>query len=595
MKRAFTFLYSLLLVFFYCQTMAQKYYFDNFSVKEGLSQSKVYDVVQDQKGFIWLATASGASRFDGNTFQNYTSDDGLAENGVRTMCVDSKGNIWFGHTGGGVSIYDGKKFIRVLLDTIRHENDITCIIEDYKHRIWISTQGAGAFMAPLEGFDPTRHQPMIQYTGKTRLSDRVFGITQTRDGKLFFIIDGMIKIYQEEEKSFTVYRHPGLSYFFQITCMIEDRDSNLWFGTYNGGLYRQNKQTGNVSVFYMRDGLADNFVSCLAQDKSGDIWVGTWGGGITRIDPNFLTFNQDNGLAGNKIWKILEDREGNILIGTNDNGLSIFKGEHFISYLPEHGLLSEQVSTITSDNQNNILIGTNKGLCKLNLTSGTIKALKLSDSSLGKEIIALKKASDGIIWIATKEDGIYSYDPIKDKISYNTGFNSVVLRYGKLVTCMEIDNDNHIWVGTIDGLFYLEPEKEAYNRLMGNEISTLFFDKDKTMWVSAKGKGIITVMDTSFTRVDTLGNITALCMTQDFQGNIWLGTEGQGIMVYSPEGTIIRYKVANGLLADLVTSLVTDKSGNIWVGTNKGLNKYSVGNGSFLCLYPTKRVYWYRG
>src|SRR6056297_1254480 len=76
---------------------AQEYYFDQYSVKEGLSQSKVYDVVQDEQGYLWLGTESGISRFDGNKFVNYTIDKGIGEKAVRSIYIDRKGSIWFGH------------------------------------------------------------------------------------------------------------------------------------------------------------------------------------------------------------------------------------------------------------------------------------------------------------------------------------------------------------------------------------------------------------------------------------------------------------------------------------------------------------------
>ena len=553
----------------------QKYYFENYSVNEGLAQSKVYDVIQDSKGFIWTGTASGTSRFDGNNFINYSADDGMAENGVRALYEDSRGYIWFGHAGGGITYFDGKIFNALELDSIQINGNITGFLEDSKGRFWIATQGSGAIM--IENIKQTldRNTKFNHYTGKTKLGDRVFYITETHDSTIFFIIDNLIKVYNEQEQSFETYRHEGLSFYFQPTVMFEDKDKNLWYGTYKGGLYRQDYKTGNVTVFdQVKDGLAHNWVSCINQDKSGAIWVGTWGGGITRINPNFKTFNQENGLPENKIWKIICDREGNILIGTNENGLSIFKGEQFISFQPEDGLLSEQVTAISEDNQNNIWIGSPNGLCKYNLSSRRIKSIPLAKHAINSEVIGIKKAPDGTVWIATKEDGIYSYNPLDKSIGYNSGFNSVVVRHGKTVTSLEIDQDGHVWAATVGGLFYLEPENNAYNQIIMGEISCLYYDSKKTMWVGTRGKGIITVKETDFFPIDQLAKTNALCFTEDTEGNIWIGTEGQGIAVFTPDSLVIKYKTKHGLLSDLVSALTTDKDGNIWIGTNKGLSKY---------------------
>ena len=96
---------------------AQSYYFDNYSVNNGLAQSTAYSIIQDNKGFIWIGNGSGVSRFDGTDFFNYTSADGISVNGVRAILQDSSGNIWLGHTAGGVSLFDGHDFYRLEIDS----------------------------------------------------------------------------------------------------------------------------------------------------------------------------------------------------------------------------------------------------------------------------------------------------------------------------------------------------------------------------------------------------------------------------------------------------------------------------------------------
>jgi len=70
---------------------AQYYFFDQYSVKEGLAQSKVYEIIQDHTGYIWLGTANGVSRFDGKKFENFSSRDSLSNGGVRCIIEDSLG------------------------------------------------------------------------------------------------------------------------------------------------------------------------------------------------------------------------------------------------------------------------------------------------------------------------------------------------------------------------------------------------------------------------------------------------------------------------------------------------------------------------
>jgi ligand-binding sensor domain-containing protein len=85
----------------------QKYFFDNYGVKQGLSTQKVYTLLQDSKDYIWLGTVNGVSRFDGKKFENFSSRNGLSPNGVKCITEDSLGYIWFGHLDGGISRYEG--------------------------------------------------------------------------------------------------------------------------------------------------------------------------------------------------------------------------------------------------------------------------------------------------------------------------------------------------------------------------------------------------------------------------------------------------------------------------------------------------------
>src|ERR1035437_7052373 len=107
---------------------AQKYFFDNYGVKQGLSEQKVYTLLQDSKDYIWLGTANGLSRFDGKKIENFTSGDNLAAGGVKSITEDSLGYIWFGHLNGGITRYDGQKFEQVSFDSLKLTGDVTGIV-----------------------------------------------------------------------------------------------------------------------------------------------------------------------------------------------------------------------------------------------------------------------------------------------------------------------------------------------------------------------------------------------------------------------------------------------------------------------------------
>ena len=296
---------------------AQTYYFDKYDVRDGLGQSKVYCILQDKGGFLWLGTTIGVSKFDGTTFQNYYSDNGLAENGVKCLLKDSKGNIWMGHIGGGITRYNGYKFEKIVLKDLEINHDITTIVEDDKGMIWLSTVGDGAIR--IENPSETKINKLVykQFKGKETISDFVFAIYKRKNNSLFFITDLGLKNYNSQKNTFDFFKPDQMPSYFQITCMYEDLKSNLWFGTYNGGLYKYEEEKGFIKIYdAVRDGLALNWMSTISGDHTGNIWIGTWGGGITVInnDKVLENFNDKDGLYDNKIWNIVEDREGNMLL-----------------------------------------------------------------------------------------------------------------------------------------------------------------------------------------------------------------------------------------------------------------------------------------
>src|SRR5512133_1024898 len=133
--------YAWLLIFLALQLVpakAQKYFFDNYGIKQGLSEQKVYSLLQDSKDYIWLGTANGVSRFDGKDFMNFTTRDSLAPGGVKCITEDSLGYIWLGHLNGGLSRFDGHKFERVMFDSLELTGDITSIAQ-IGEKIWFTS------------------------------------------------------------------------------------------------------------------------------------------------------------------------------------------------------------------------------------------------------------------------------------------------------------------------------------------------------------------------------------------------------------------------------------------------------------------------
>ena len=100
----------LVLVSLTLSSSGQHYFFRQYSGTEGLSAPFVYDINQDDLGFIWIGTPEGLYRFNGFEFELYTTEKGISENFITKIFKDSKGRIWFGHSNGSVSLQLKKGF-----------------------------------------------------------------------------------------------------------------------------------------------------------------------------------------------------------------------------------------------------------------------------------------------------------------------------------------------------------------------------------------------------------------------------------------------------------------------------------------------------
>ncbi|MEX0980894.1 MAG: two-component regulator propeller domain-containing protein [Bacteroidales bacterium] len=565
--------------------LSQQYYFDKYSVSQGLAQSTVYSILQDRSDNYWMGTQAGLSRFDGVAFTNYTAEDGIAQGGVRAVFEDSHGNLWAGHDGGGITRYDGNRFEKLDHLELHLKSNITTILEDAEGNLWITSQETGAAMIKNPGapLDSIRYE---MYLGR-RLSDRIFGSMLSDDGSLYFVTDPVVKKFNKDSLLFKNLEINGIPRFFATTCILEDSRKNFWFGTYHGGLYRYLPEDDDTKMYdLIKLGMTSNWISALFEDRYGNIWIGTWGGGVARMDRDgkVTVFDNRNGMPGNKIWQIMEDMEGNIIFGTNEHGMCAFKGDYFVSWFADDGLINSQVFAIDQVSDGSFWVGTNEGISILKTgdQGGEINDFyKLR----GNRVRFIAEDKNGNKWIGADGQGVFTYTS-----SGNFRFEPIInsnIPHGQ-ITGLEVDEQNNLWIGTLDGLVYYEIDHRKISRLTqvsglkGNEVSAVFSDSKGRLWVGINGQGINIIEGSDFRTVDLKMNVTPTCFTEDKNGVIWIGTEGRGVLGYSTEEErVVKHLTVrdNDLLANLINLLNCDNNNFIYIGTNKGLNKYDQKSG----------------
>ncbi len=563
-------------------SLAQEYYFDSYGVNEGLSSSKVYTIIQDRSDYLWLGTESGVTRWDGSEFENFSSDDGLATGGVKSIFEDHSGRLWMGHINGGLTCYENNIFMQVRYDTLEVKGDITGI-KEHNGRLWITTRFSGAFSAdfPAPGTTVIKAK---QYRGGEGLSDQVSGIYIDRDGILYCIADLGIKSYNEEKDKFEPYRPAGLTSYFNTIAMFEDTQGGRWFGTYNGGLYYFPPGSEEPVIYDARDVLADNWISFITEDSEGQIWIGTWGGGITVFeDGRAHNFNRSNGLDALEIHSIMEDREGNIIITSQNNGVQVYKGDYLVNYTDNLFRRDKTVWAINEDKYKRYWFGTNDGISLYDPELGLPVFYHQETHNIAKQIRHIINDKDKNIWVGTNSEGIFRYDFEKNDFVSDYKLNDI-LHDNMSVTALVADSDNNLWIGTNDGLAVWDihgNEGRIYTQidgLAGNDIKSLFVDNEKKLWIGSDQVPGLTKYDPgnkTFEIINLDFNLPPTSITGTLDGTIWLGTQN-GVFGLRHDTVAVHLTETDGLLSNNINLLEPDNSGALYIGTNKGLNRFDI-------------------
>jgi len=566
-------------------TNAQKYFFDNYGVVQGLSDYKVYTLLQDSKGLIWLGTLNGVSRFDGKRFESFSTLDSLAPGGVRCIIEDSLGYIWFGHLNGGISRFNGRNFEKVRFDSLSLTGDITNISQ-FKDKIWFTSSNDGAILAdfPIRNI---KHLKAKQYNGKYGLSDHVYGAKAYQDGSYICIADVGLRRFNIAQNKFETYQLPQMSIYFSPICLLDDKKGNIWVGTYNGGIYKYNISEKKTKVFNLTKlGIKSNWITCLMEDSKGRIWAGTWQGGIVVFDgENILKFNSENGLDALNIYDIIEDKEGNILIGDCDKGLFIFKGDAFLIVNDKEILPGTQVNAIYQDKTGAVWFGTNAGISRYypGLNKKPI-IYNQANNSILKDIRFLREDMDGNLWIGTNKGGVIKYNMKTSKFESQPYINSK-LYYDGQVKALEIDKQNHLWIGTKEGYAIGTINENNFARhisidsLKVSYISALYCDPQGYIWIGTEpieGKPGLIKFDPVKLKSIPINGLPAVIpktMVMDKKGVLWIGT-GVGLLAFRNDSILSIITQADGLLSNSINFLAAGKDGSIYIGTNNGLNRY---------------------
>ncbi len=608
---------------------AERLRFKHLTVEQGLSHGTVKAVLQDSRGFMWLGTWGGLDRYDGYEVvsfrQDSTDPESLSGNTVNALLEDSSGALWVA-TSSGLSRLDHAS------DTFtnyRHDPDdpdslgsdeVWSLLEDSGGALWALTLGGGLnrFDPPAGGEaprfrrylnDPADPHSLSANSGRAIFEDHLgyLWIGTPEDG---------LNRFDRETGEVLRYRHdardPHSLAGDDVWSVFEDHLHALWVGTRTRGLSRFDRETGRFSRYAPE--VAGGFIFDVTEDGQSTLWVASYDAGLHRYDrrhDRFIRYLPDaadrQSLSHFQLLDLYEDRAGALWISTFGGGVDRLDREaqkfNLYQHFPDrdHGLGGKDVRAMHVDAGGIFWIGTyDGGLTRFDRPAGAFRTYRhdpddrasLSDN----RIQTLHEDREGRIWIGTWGGGLNRFDRRTGAFSHFRHDPEDPLSLSDDdVRGIHQGPDGRLWIATGSaGLNALDARTETFTRFPQdpddpesvNEGVIFSLHGDNAagiLWLGVWGGGLHR-FDMSSGKVKRYepdaGDPAAISSSEVWSilpgssGELWLGT-GAGLNRFDPETQAFTvYRERDGLASDAVYSMVDDDRGRLWIATGAGLSRF---------------------
>lgn len=601
---------------------AQQFQFSNLGLNDGLAQSQVYCIQEDEKGYLWMGTnGGGLSRFNGIEFETFTEDQGLSSNYILSLLVDENQRLWAG-TANGLNLFEGHGFRKIKSNFKKLK--ITALASLGNDSVLIGTN-QGLFQIKDSILIP------INIKGLNTKGD-ISSIKFHPDGSVWIASDaGLSRIYKSEIQNFTksnglsgnlvrsicfdtlggtwvgTYGN-GINYIkdgviqgpvgFKLNTNLIANDlylyspSQLWIATVNQGLCIYNPQDSSYSPLTERSGLANDFVNSIFKDSWGNYWLGTSGGGVSKYSgQQFEHYDRNNGLKGNYIYSI-QGSGDSLWLSSSAGGISLFRNNSAVRYGLDSGFTDAKVKAIFQSKDGLLWIGT-EGSGMAMFDGDTFVFYKTEDGIGSNWIKDIIEDGKGRIWIATSGGGIScltEFDslgsPVFRKYRQSDGLPS-----NRFID-LHLDTLGRLWFASrYGGIGFFENDSSIRNfglgdGLLSETVRSLDENEKGELWIGTNtGVCILHLYENNFKIRKFEGNANlsssnVYVLKYDKAQNLWLGSEkGVDKFKLDLEGNVIEsyhFGSDEGFIGveTNINSVYADPSGDMWFGTINGLHRY---------------------
>lgn len=612
--RAFILIISIILT---TTLFAQPYTITGLGIEQGLSNDHIVGIAQDKDGFLWFATEEGLNKFDGSRFINYFKHtQSLSGNELNCIYADpNQPVIWIATQRAGLNAYN---YQTDKLQVFSHNpenpeslitNDVTDITPAIDGNLWISTYHRG-----IEHFDK-RTQLFTHYNTQTipdLPSDNIWTIMDDHNGNLYIgHVEYGLSILSIKDKRVKNYTHnpddpesiPGNV----VRCIYKDSNGNIWIGTEKGLALFNTETEKFIKLGDSAQNVLSSYIYTIRQLDDNKLWVATELNGIYIIDlkqhffmsPGKLSYYHltvgynKYSLSNPTVRSIFQDSFKNIWIGTYGGGINFIGHSNplfnSISYSPIAADLSSinnrVVQSVCTDANDNLWIGTDGGGINVFSKGKRIAIYNQENGNLThNSVIALHKDSQNNIWIGTFAGGVNFYDQQRKtfrQIKLNGTSDSDV-------RCFYEDKKQNIWIGTNNGIFVFDTQQQKQlshythltHRLPENFVRSICQDPKGQMWIGTFGQGLAIYSPemnllAEFNETNGFSSNMINQIFRDSRGRMWIAT-GEGLLCF-PTANSLEYNVFQrneGLHNAFIRSISEDAFGNIWFSTNAGISCY---------------------
>jgi len=550
----------------------QTTYLQHFSTKDGLPSNNCYYTLQDSKGYLWIATDAGVSRFDGSVFENFSVDDGLPDNQILQLKEDKSGRIWFLALNGQLSYFWNGRIYNESnnpqLKLLKFNAIIVSFFQDSKGRIWLGTN----------------KNVLVMWDGKTIMkyisanSSRQFINTfvyEDASGRIWAYSNRSLRVLNG--KNFEVVPHGSLPFSYKTALNLPNK--TMTFVDDKGGL---NVKSGSRQKLKFRidPSLLINDPGYIYADEHNELWVSN-SFGIYHIDKQGKLSTYLDNISSSQIIK---DDKDNMWF-TTSNGIYMLpqKDERLYILNKFNGLSSDVIKSITSDGKGHLWLGMDyAGLNVVNTANFDINEIDIPNSQKYNVIkqVSYDTASRSIYFASD-----YGLGRINN-VYKNYGFEYLKEANNSMfvIKSFSVGHDKSLALALSSGVVILpdrinkfEFSSFYYKRVadfFNYRAYSVFYDKAENLWFSninglseySNGK-LYNYFEKSPLLTRRINDIQELD-----DGTIILATDGYGL-IYVKEGKVIKVITQRDGLMDNICKKLFVKGNETWTITNNGINK----------------------